>query len=114
MRAAANYGVFVGTGGETRTDAEGTIVGTGVTGGSVAVAVAVGVGLGWASVGVAVLGTGVAEADGDELGDDDAEGDGLAEGNATCCAAITAAPRRSSATSATAAKTVNTVDHRSA
>jgi hypothetical protein len=83
-----------------------------VTGGSVAVAVAVGVGLGWASVGVAVLGTGVA--DGDELGGDDAEGDGLAEGTATCGAAITAAPRRSSATSATAAKTVNTVDQRSA
>jgi hypothetical protein len=56
----------------------------------------------------------VIEADGDRLGDGDDDGDGLAEGVATCCEAITAAPSRSSATSATAAKTVNTVDHRSA
>jgi hypothetical protein len=90
----------------------GTTVGTGVTGGNVAVGT--GVGLGCASVGVAVRGTGVIEADGDELGDDDADGEGLADGVATCCEAITAAPRRRSATSATAAKTVNTVDHRSA
>jgi hypothetical protein len=55
----------------------------------------------------------VGEVEGDELGDDDAEGDGLADGAATCCE-ITAAPRRSSATRATAAKTVKTVDHRSA
>jgi hypothetical protein len=83
-----------------------------VTGGSVIVGT--GVGLAEASVGVGVRGAGVAEADGDELGDDDADGDGLADGVATCCDAITAAPRRSSATSAIAAKTVNTVDHRSA
>jgi hypothetical protein len=88
-------------------------VGTGVTGGSVAVGT--GVGLGDASVdGVGVRGAGVDDAEGDGLADDDADGDGLAEGVATCCDAITAAPRRSSETSATAAKTVNTVDHRSA
>jgi len=65
-------------------------------------------------VGVAVRGTGVRDADGDGLGEDDADGEGLAEGVAICCEAITAAPRRRRATSATAAKTVNTVDHRSA
>ena len=86
------------------------MLGTGVTGGSVAVGESVG--LGWASVGVAVRGAG--EADGDALADDDADGDGLACGVATCCAAINAAPSRSSATNATAAKTVNTVDQRSA
>jgi len=64
------------------------MVGTGVTGGSVAVGE--GVGLAWASVGVGVRGAGVA--DDDALGDDDADGDGLACGVATCCAAITAAP----------------------
>ena len=85
------------------------MLGTGVTGGSVAASE--GVGLGWASVGVGVRGAGVGE--GDELGDWDAEGDGLADGAATCCEAITAAPRRSSETSATAAKTVKTVDQRS-
>ncbi len=87
-------------------------MGTGVTGGRVAVAT--GVGLGCASVGAGVRGAGVIEADGDELGEVDADGEGLAEGVATCCEAITAAPSRSNATSATAAKTVNTVDHRSA
>ena len=78
--------------------------------------VGTGVGLGGASVGagVDVLGAGVADADGEELADDDADGDGLAEGVATCCDAITAAPRRSSATRAIAANTVNTVDQRSA
>lgn len=91
------------------TGSDGTIVGTGVSG---MVAVGTGVALGdW--VGVAVRGAGVAVCEGDELGEDD--GDGLADGAATvCCEAITAAPRSSSATSATAAKTVNTVDHRSA
>ena len=73
--------------------------------------VGVGVGLGFASVGVGVRGAGVTDGDGDELGD--AEGDGLADGDATCCEAITAAPSSSSATSATAAKTVKTVDQRS-
>ncbi len=81
-----------------------------MTGGSVAVGD--GVGLGWVSVGVAVRGAGVAE--GEELGGDDAEGDGLADGAATCCEPITAAPSRSNATSATAANTVKTVDQRSA
>jgi hypothetical protein len=97
------------------TGTEGTTVGTGVTGGKVAVGGAED-GLGWASVGAAVLGAVVAETDGDELGEDDAEddGEGLADGAATCCDAITAAPRSSSATRATAAKTVKTVDHRSA
>jgi len=94
------------------TGTEGTIVGTGVRSG-VTVGTGVRVGLGCASVGVGVRGAGVAEADGDELGEDDAEGDGLGDGAATRCAAITAAPRRSSATRATAAKTVKTVDHRS-
>lgn len=83
-----------------------------MTGGSVAVGEAVG--LGWASVGVAVRGAGVADADGDELGGDDADGDGFADGAATCCEPMTAAPRRSNATSATAANTVKTVDQRSA
>jgi predicted NBD/HSP70 family sugar kinase len=83
-----------------------------VTGGSVVVGT--GVALGWAVVGVAVRGTGVADGEGDELGDADVDGDGLADGAATCCEEITAAPRTSRATSATAAKTVNTVDHRSA
>jgi hypothetical protein len=78
----------------------GVIVGTGVRLG--------------ASVGVGVRGATVAEGEGDVLGDGEAEGDGLADGAATCCEEITAAPRRSRATSATAAKTVNTVDQRSA
>ena len=87
-----------------------------MTGGSVAVGAVVGLGLACASVGVGDRGAGVTDpdADGDELGDDDGEGDGLADGAATCCEAITAAPSRSSATRATAAKTVNTVDQRSA
>ena len=67
-----------------------------------------------ASVGVAVRGTGVAEIVGDALADGDGEGGRLADGAATCCDEITAAPRRSSATRATAAKTVKTVDQRSA
>ena len=79
----------------------------------IGVTVGTGVRLG-ASVGVAVRGGTVAEGEGDELGDGDADGDGLVEGAATCWDEITAAPRRSSATSATAAKTVNTVDQRSA
>lgn len=58
--------------------------------------------------------TGAADADGDELGDGDGESDGRADGAAICWDEITAAPRRSSATRATAAKTVNTVDQRSA
>ena len=61
-----------------------------------------------------VRGAGVAEGDGEVLADEEADGDGLADGVATCWEAITAAPRRSSATRATAAKTVNTVDQRSA
>ena len=87
-----------------------------MTGGSVTVGTGVetGVGLAEASVGVGVLGAGVAEADGDELAVDDADGEGLLDGVATCCDAITAAPRRSNATSAIAAKTLNTVDQRSA
>jgi hypothetical protein len=89
---------------------EGRIVGTGVRTG---VTVGTGVRLGDASVGVGVRGAVVVEGDGEALGDEDADGDGLGDGAATCCAAITAAPRRSSATSATAANTVNTVDHRS-
>jgi hypothetical protein len=78
--------------------------------------VGTGVALGGASVGVAVRGGGEAVSDGDTLGDDDGDvdGEGLADGAATCCEAITAAPSRRRATSATAAKTVKTVDHRSA
>jgi hypothetical protein len=54
-----------------------------VTGGSVVVGA--GVALGWAVVGVAVRGTGVADGEGDELGDADVEGDGvLADGAASC------------------------------
>ena len=93
---------------------EGTIVGTGVSGGSVNVGAGVGLGCASVGVGVAVRGATVARADGDELGGDDDEGDGLADGAATRCEEITAAPRRSRATNAIAAKTVNTVDQRSA
>jgi hypothetical protein len=48
---------------------------------------------------------------GDGLGE--GEGEGLAEGAASCCDEITAAPSSRSATSASAANTLNTVDHRS-
>ncbi|MDQ2914224.1 MAG: hypothetical protein M3T56_13330 [Chloroflexota bacterium] len=75
-------------------------------------AVATGVGLGWVSIGVGVLGATVAVADGEALGE--VEGEALADGAATCWEAITAAPRSNNATSATAAKTVKTVDQRSA
>jgi hypothetical protein len=92
------------------TGTEGTTVGTGVSG--ACVAVGAGVELAWVAVGVAVRGTGVAEGDGEGLAE--GVGEGLADGAASCCEEITAAPRRSSATSATAAKTVKTVDHRSA
>jgi hypothetical protein len=92
------------------TGREGTTVGTGVS--DACVGVGAGVELGWVAVGVAVRGTGVADAEGDGLAE--GEGEGLADGAASCCDEITAAPRRSSATSATAAKTVKTVDHRSA
>jgi hypothetical protein len=94
------------------TGSEGTTVGTGVSG-MVADGTGVGLGLGLA-VGVAVRGTGVADGEGDALGEGDGEGDGLVEGAASCCEEMSAAPSRSSATRATAAKTVNTVDHRSA
>jgi hypothetical protein len=93
------------------TGTDGTMVGTGVSG---TVAVGTGVALGGASVGVGVLGAGVAEAEGDELGELEGEGDGLPDGATSCCEEITAAPRSSNATSATAAKTVKTVDQRSA
>ncbi len=87
-----------------------------MTGGSVAVGAVVGLGFASVGVGVGVRGAAVTDAgaDGDELGNDDGDGDGVADGAATCCEAITAAPSRSSATRATAAKTVNTVDQRSA
>jgi hypothetical protein len=78
-------------------------VGAAVVGGAVGVRVG-------ASVGAAVRGAGESEIEGDGLGD----GDGLADGAASGCAEITAAPRRSSATSAIAANTVKTVDQRSA
>jgi hypothetical protein len=52
--------------------------------------------------------------DGDALDDGEGDVDGLADGAAICCDEMTAAPRRSSATSATAANTVKTVDQRSA
>lgn len=71
-----------------------------MTGGSVAVGAVVGLGFASVGVGVGVRGAAVTDAG--------------ADGAATCCEAITAAPSRSSATRATAAKTVNTVDQRSA
>jgi hypothetical protein len=86
-------------------------VGAGVTGGSVAVTVGLGLG---ACVGVAVRGGGVTEMVGDGLGEGEGDGDGLADGAANCCEEITAAPRSSSATSASAANTLKTVDQRSA
>jgi hypothetical protein len=78
-------------------------VGVGVTEGSAGVA-----------VGAAVRGATVAETLGSELAlcVGDALGEGFAEG--ACCAEMIAAPSRSSATRASAAKTENTVDHRSA
>ena len=95
------------------TGTDGKTVGSGVSG-SVRVGTGVSVGV---SVGVVVAegATGVSEIDGDALddGDDDGDVEGLVEGAATCCDEITAAPRSNSATSAIAAKTVNTVDHRS-
>ena len=69
----------------------------------------VGMGVG-GSVGAGVRGAGVNERVGDGLG----EGDGLVDGAASGWDEITAAPRRSSAMSAIAAKTVKTVDQRSA
>jgi hypothetical protein len=94
------------------TGTEGRTVGAMVTGGSVAVGD--GEGLDCASVGVGVRGGAVTdgEAEDDALGD--AEGDGLGDGAAVCCDEITAAPSSRSATSAMAAKTVKTVDQRSA
>ncbi len=94
---------------------DGTTVGTGVSG-SVLVGTGVrgtGVGTVGASVGVGAAVRGTVVIEGDALADADGETAGLADGAATCWDEITAAARRSSATSATAAKTVNTVDQRS-
>jgi hypothetical protein len=91
------------------TGIDGTTVGIGVSG-SVLVGTGVSVG---ASVGVGATVRGTGVIDGDALADADGETDGLPDGAAICCDEITAAARRSSATSATAAKTVNTVDQRS-
>src|SRR5438105_15189980 len=88
---------------------DGTTVGTGVSG-SVLVGTGVSVG---ASVGVGAAVRGTVVIEGDALGDADGETDGLLDGAATCCDEMTAAPRRSSVTSATAAITVKTVDKRS-
>lgn len=94
------------------TGTDGRTVGTGVSG---SVRVGTGVSDGGASVGGAVRGTGVTEIEGDAALDPDGDADGLPDGAATCCwDEMTAAPSKSSATSATAAKTVNTVDQRSA
>jgi hypothetical protein len=65
-------------------------------------------------VGATVRGTGVAEIEGGALEDGEGDVAGLADGAAICCDEMTAAPRRSSATSAIAANTVKTVDQRSA
>ena len=92
------------------TGIDGTTVGTGVSG---SVLVGTGVRTVGASVGVGAAVRGTVVIEGDGLGDADGETDGLPDGAATCCDEITAAPRRSSATSAIAAKTVNTVDQRS-
>jgi hypothetical protein len=67
-----------------------------------------------ASVGDGATVRGTAVGDGDALDDGEGDVDGLADGAAICCDEMTAAPRRSSATSATAANTVKTVDQRSA
>jgi len=91
------------------TGIDGTTVGIGVSG-SVLVGTGVSVG---ASVGVGAAVRGIVVIEGDALADADGEADGLLDGAAICCDEITAAARRSSATSATAAKTVNTVDQRS-
>lgn len=92
------------------TGTDGATVGTGVSG---KVRVGTGVGGDGASVGGAVRGIAVT-AEGLVDGDADVDADGRAEGAATCCEEMTAAPSRSSATSAIAANTVKTVDQRSA
>ena len=79
------------------TGIDGTTVGTGVSG---SVLVGTGVRTVGASVGVGAAVRGTVVIEGDALGDADGETDGLPDGAATCCDEITAAPRRSSATSA--------------
>lgn len=82
-------------------------VGAGVAdGGALEVA---GVGEGASVAGALVRGAGVKVSAGEAL----ALGDGDADGDGVCCAPTIAAPRSSSAASAIAAKTVNTVDQRS-
>ena len=82
-------------------------VGAGVAdGGALEVA---GVGEGASVAGAVVRGGGVKVSAGEAL----ALGDGDADGDGVCCAPTIAAPRSSSAASAIAAKTVNTVDQRS-
>jgi hypothetical protein len=105
MAAGFRYGVRVGDGAGVGVGG-GVGVTAGVVGGGV-VGATVGVSVG---LGVGVRGVGVTDGDGEELGD----GVGLTDGAASCCEEITAAPRASRAIRATAAKTVKTVDQRSA
>jgi len=89
----------------------GTAVGDGVT---ATVGVGVTDGSAGVAVGAAVRGATETDALGSELAlcAADALGEGFAVG--ACCAEMIAAPSRSSATRASAAKTEKTVDHRSA
>ena len=70
-----------------------------------------GVGEGASVAGALVRGAGVKVSADEALALGDDEGD--ADGDGACCARTIAAPRSSSAASAIAAKTVNTVDQRS-
>ena len=91
-------------------------VGAGVADGGVGAGVAdggalAGVGEGASVAGTLVRGAGVKVSAGEALALGDGEAD--ADGDGVCCARTIAAPRSSSAASAIAAKTVNTVDQRS-
>ena len=83
-------------------------VGGDVVGAEVAAGVSLGAGV---AVGATVRGAIVNEAEGEAVADADGEG---VVGGAICCDARIAPPSRSKQTRASAAKTVNTVDQRSA
>ena len=90
----------------------GVAVAVAVGGDVVGAAVAAGVSLGaGVAVGATVRGAIVNEAEGEAVADADGEG---VVGGAICCDARIAPPSRSKQTRASAAKTVNTVDQRSA
>jgi hypothetical protein len=108
---SASQGVFVGGGGGVVRGGV-AVTGAGVVGAAVGVAagcVAVAEGA-EVAVGARVRGAIVNDADGDAL----ADADGKGVGAAICCEARIAPPSNRRLTNASAAKTVNTVDQRSA